>query len=78
MEALSDPRAFLLAQEEKRAAQLKNYDIEDEDYDPANVVQGSGMNKKKLTSSATPSVIPGVTTKKAEERGTSNDINTTC
>lgn len=69
MEALSDPRAFLQAQEEKRAAQLKNYDIEDEDYDPSNVV--IGVNKKKIGGSATPSVIPGVTTKKAEERGIS-------
>ena len=72
MEALSDPKAFLQAQEEKRAAQLKNFDIEDDDYDTTNLVRNGGSRKKQnLTGNKKqpPVSIPGVAMKKAEERG---------
>jgi hypothetical protein len=42
MEALSDPKAFLQAQEEKRAAQLKSYDVEESDIDTTHLVKESG------------------------------------
>lgn len=72
MEALSDPKAFLQAQEEKRAAQLKTFDIEDDDYDTTNLVSNGGGSRKKQPLSANkkqPPVIPGVAMKKTEEKG---------
>ena len=78
MEALSDPKAFLQAQEEKRAAQLKNYDIEDEDYDTTNLVNNGGSRKKANAGSVSkkqPPVIPGVTMKIAEEKGKTLELS---
>ena len=72
MEALSDPKAFLQAQEEKRAAQLKNYDIEEEDIDTTQLVGGGGSKKKQPNPTnlkKQPPIIPGVTMKKTEEKG---------
>lgn len=72
MEALSDPKAFLQAQEEKRAAQLKTFDIEDDDYDTTNLVSNGGGSRKKQPLSANKKqqpVIPGVAMKKTEEKG---------
>ena len=73
MEALSDPKAFLQAQEEKRAAQLKNYDIEEEDFDTTHLVGVGGSKKKQQNPSKNkqPPIIPGVTIKKPEEKGKS-------
>ena len=73
MEALSDPKAFLQAQEEKRAAQLKNYDIEEEDFDTTHLVGVGGSKKKQQNPNKNkqPPIIPGVTIKKTEEKGKS-------
>ena len=70
---ISDPRAFLQAQEEKRAAQLKTFDIEDDDYDTSQIVksngQGAGGSKKKnMMHNQTPQ-IPGLPKTKPEEKG---------
>lgn len=67
MEALSDPRAFLQAQEEKRAQQLKNYDIDDDDYDTEHIV--GNASKRKPQSAKQPPLIPGMNNKKPEEKG---------
>merc|ERR1712083_116340 len=47
MEALSDPKAFLQAQEEKRAAQLKSYDGEESDIDTTHLVRTDGSKKRQ-------------------------------
>ena len=61
------------AQEEKRAAQLKTFDIEDDDYDTSQIVksngQGAGGSKKKnMMHNQTPQ-IPGLPKTKTEEKG---------
>ena len=74
MDALSDPRAFLVKQEEKRAAQLTKFDIEDDDFDTSNIVksksngQSSGSKKKNMMHNQTPQ-IPGLPKTKTEEKG---------
>jgi len=70
MEALSDPKAFLQAQEEKRVAQLKNYDIDEDEIDDSNVVHGSTKNNKRsvMPGSAKPPIFPGQRTKAPEEK----------
>ena len=67
MDALSDPRAYLSAQE-KRAEQLKAIGVDENDI--ANDVILS--DKKKATSTGLPSIqgsIPGIPTKKPQEKG---------
>lgn len=79
MEALSDPRAFLQAQEEKRAAQLKTFDINDEDYDTTNLVSNGGSRKKQplhASKKGPPVAIPGVAMKKVEEKGDFRRLHT--
>jgi len=68
MEALSDPKAFLQAQEEKRAAQLKSYDVEESDIDTTHLVKESGKKKNyNIANKKQPPIIPGVKVK-AEEK----------
>merc|ERR1719219_1052677 len=70
MEALSDPKAFLQAQEEKRAAQLEKLGIEEEDIDTTHLVGTTGSKKRQamIANKKQPPIIPGVTMKKTEEK----------
>ena len=70
MAALADPKGFMQAKEEKRRAQLAILDVADDDYDDSIVSNGNKKKPLPVTSQA-PVVIPGVTKKKAEEKGKS-------
>jgi len=66
---LTDPKAFLQAQEEKRAAQLKNYDVEEEDIDTTHLVGNPGSKKKQpVIANKKQPQIPGVIRGKTEEK----------
>lgn len=72
MDALSDPKAYLSAQE-KRAQQLKAIGIEESDIG-TDVILGSGKSKRGLLSAAASSSgggasLPGVPQKKQEDKG---------
>ena len=71
MDALSDPRAFLQAQEQKRAEQLKTFDIEDDDYDTSNIVKSNGQNggSKKKNMMHNQKDLPGLPKPKPDEKG---------
>ena len=72
MDALSDPRAFLQAQEQKRAEQLKTFDIEDDDYDTSNIVKSKSQNggSKKKNMIHNQKDLPGLPKPKPDEKGT--------
>ena len=71
MDALSDPRAFLQAQEQKRAEQLKTFDIEDDDYDTSNIVKSKSQNggSKKKNMIHNQKDLPGLPKPKPDEKG---------
>ena len=55
--------------QEKRAAQLKSYDVEESDIDTTHLVKESGKKKNyNIANKKQPPIIPGVKVK-AEEKG---------
>ena len=60
---------FLFNFQEKRAAQLKSYDVEESDIDTTHLVKESGKKKNyNIANKKQPPIIPGVKVK-AEEKG---------
>ena len=60
---------FLFYFQEKRAAQLKSYDVEESDIDTTHLVKESGKKKNyNIANKKQPPIIPGVKVK-AEEKG---------
>ena len=70
MDALSDPRAYLSAQE-KRAEQLLKVGIEGSDINEKDIIMTKKKPGQKATASGMPSIL-GHPDKKEQERGDYN------